>query len=194
MLLADCTWWQRRDTVSLAMVKKRKKTYGCRWHARAAADSARCQYCRSARPGTRGWARCCSACLGGRPAATGRRRCGCSPCWLRGARVCTPWTWPGSPWPPSLSAGECIHCCWPGRLKWQASSSSVLLYIHRDHKDYKGQEGQDGHLDLHTTSELWSRCSSPIHCCFTSTETMRTIRDGVPKMAISEPVRTSSLH
>ena len=49
------------------------------------------------------------------------------------------------------------------------SSSSVLLYVHRDHKDYEdyedyedhkdyeGWEAQDGHLDFHTAPEQVSK-------------------------------------
>ena len=54
----------------------------------------------------------------------------------------------GSPGrPPRLS-----HSFWALRYY---SSSSVLLYIHRDHKDYEGRGAQDVHLDFHTAPELW---------------------------------------
>ena len=36
----------------------------------------------------------------------------------------------------------------------RSSSSSVLLYVHRDHKDYQGREAQDGHLEFHTAPEV----------------------------------------
>ena len=59
--------------------------------------------------------------------------------------------------------------------------SSVLLYVHRDHKDYKGRGAQDGHLDFHTAPEFWPI----VQCCFTSTETVGTIRDEEPKTSTS---------
>ena len=60
--------------------------------------------------------------------------------------------------------------------------SSVLLYVHRDHKDCLGRGAQDGHLDFHTVPEIFSEFRL---CCFTSTETIRTIRDGEPRTATS---------
>ena len=45
---------------------------------------------------------------------------------------------------------------------------SVLLYVHGDSTDYHlGRGAQGTHLVFHT-----------VQCCFTSTELMRTIRDG----------------
>ena len=43
-----------------------------------------------------------------------------------------------------------------GYWTWAAgrSSSSVLLYVHRDRTDCSGREAQDGHLDFHTAPEL----------------------------------------
>ena len=35
------------------------------------------------------------------------------------------------------------------------SSSSVLLYVHRDHKDYYGRWAKDVHLDFLIAPELW---------------------------------------
>ena len=34
------------------------------------------------------------------------------------------------------------------------SSSSVLLYVHRNHKAYWGRVAQDGHFDFHTAHEF----------------------------------------
>ena len=50
----------------------------------------------------------------------------------------------------------------------------MQLYPHRDRTDYQGCGALDGHLDFHT-----------VQCCFTSTETIRTIRDGEPRTATS---------
>ena len=63
---------------------------------------------------------------------------------------------------------------------WQFSS--VLLYVHRDRTDCSGRGAQDGHLHFHTAPEL---CLNFFRCCFTSTETRRTIRDGQPRTATS---------
>ena len=57
-------------------------------------------------------------------------------------------------------SGTCLNVC------------PMLLYVHRDRTDHKGQGDQDVHLDFHTAPEL--RCC--VQCCFTSTETARTIR------------------
>ena len=76
--------------------------------------------------------------------------------------------------PPRLS-----HSFWALTL----CSSSVLLYIHRDHKDYLGQGAQDSHLYFHTASELWHYVQ--VQCCFTSTETIKTIWDREPRTATS---------
>ena len=46
----------------------------------------------------------------------------------------------------------------------------MLLYVHRDRTDYQGRP-----LHFHTAPE----------CCFTSTEIVRTIRDGEPRTATS---------
>ena len=54
----------------------------------------------------------------------------------------------------------------------------MLLYDHRDHKDYYGLGAQDGYLDFHTVPEL-------LHCCFTTTDTGRIIRDEEPLTATS---------
>ena len=53
----------------------------------------------------------------------------------------------------------------------------MLLYVHRDDKDYQGRGAQDGHLDFHTAPELRPELVQ-VQCCFTSTETIRTTRDG----------------
>ena len=42
--------------------------------------------------------------------------------------------------------------------------------VHRDLKDYQGRGAQDVHLDFHI--------DITVQCCFTSTEAIRTIRDG----------------
>ena len=41
------------------------------------------------------------------------------------------------------------------------SSSSTLLYFHRDHKDCYGRGDQNGHLDFHTAPELCG-CSNSV--------------------------------
>ena len=64
-----------------------------------------------------------------------------------------------------------------------ASASSMLLYVHGGHKDYQGRGAQDGHLDFHTV--LSSEVVLFVQCCFTFTETIRTIRDGEPRMSTS---------
>ena len=69
----------------------------------------------------------------------------------------------------------------PPRLS-HSSWASILLYVHRDHKDYQGSGAQDVHLDFHTLSSEHKRF---VQCCFTSTETIRTIRDGEPRTATS---------
>ena len=38
------------------------------------------------------------------------------------------------------------------------SSSSMLLYVHRDHKDHWRRGAQDGHPDFYAASELWPHC------------------------------------
>ena len=51
---------------------------------------------------------------------------------------------------------------------------------------YQGWGAQDVHLDFHTAPELCflqDLCS--VQCSFTSAETIRTIRDGEPRMATS---------
>ena len=55
----------------------------------------------------------------------------------------------------------------------------MLLYVHRDRTDYLGLGAQDGHLDFHTAPDL------QVQGCFTSTETIRIIRDGEPRTATS---------
>ena len=74
----------------------------------------------------------------------------------------------------------------PGRPPWLSHSPwalvvpcSLLLYVHRDHKDSQGWGAQDCHLDFHTAPELWWFL---VHCCFMSIETIRTIRDGEPRL------------
>ena len=63
----------------------------------------------------------------------------------------------------------------------------MLLYVHRDHKDCYGRGPQDNHPDLHTAPELCAKVPFRlVQCCFTSTETMGTIRDGESKAATSE--------
>ena len=47
--------------------------------------------------------------------------------------------------PPQLS-----HSSWAPSV-----SGSLLLNSHRNHKNYSGQGVQHGHLDFHTTLELW---------------------------------------
>ena len=55
--------------------------------------------------------------------------------------------------------------------------SFMVLHVHRD-------RAQDGHLDFHT-----------VQCCFTSTETVGTIRDGEPRTITStftQPLSSAS--
>ena len=59
-------------------------------------------------------------------------------------------------------------------------SVSVLLYVHGDHKAYQGRGSRDGHLDFQTMCYM-ILCS----VILTSTETIRTVRDGDPRTAIS---------
>ena len=60
----------------------------------------------------------------------------------------------------------------------------MLHYVQRDHKDYLGRKAQSFHLHLYTAPELCHTCRSIQHC-FTFTETIRTIRDGDPRMSTS---------
>jgi len=41
----------------------------------------------------------------------------------------------------------CQHRICLSMLRKLASSSSMLLYVHRDYNDYYGREALDGHLD-----------------------------------------------
>ena len=62
---------------------------------------------------------------------------------------------------------------WPHWLRFTSTETVGLL----------GTEAQDGHLDFHTAPELWGM--KFMKCCFTSTETVRTIMDGEPRTATS---------
>ena len=53
----------------------------------------------------------------------------------------------------------------------------VALRPFRDYRDCQGREAQYGHLDFHTSPELWKSDISQAQRCFTSTETVRSIRD-----------------
>ena len=64
------------------------------------------------------------------------------------------------------------------RLK---TADSVMGYVHRNHEAYRGRGAQGGHLDFHTASELWAL---PLPF-FTSTETIRHLRDEEPWTATS---------
>ena len=66
----------------------------------------------------------------------------------------------------------------------------MLLYVHRDYKDYYGCI-RDGEPRTATTTFTHSFLSSEtlfkfsvvqVQCCFTSTETIRTTRDGEPRI------------
>ena len=50
---------------------------------------------------------------------------------------------------------------------------SVLLYVHRDHKDYY----RDGEPRTATSTSTQLLSSVHVQCCFTSTETIRTVRE-----------------
>ena len=73
----------------------------------------------------------------------------------------------------------------------KGSSSSLLLYVHRDHKDYEGRGAQDGHLDFHVARSL--NCGLLLlSWCFTSTETVRRMEAGeegdyIPIATLSPP-------
>ena len=79
---------------------------------------------------------------------------------------------------------------WPVTCRYVLNHSSLqfrsgfFTSTYRDHNDYEGRAAQDGHLDFHTAPELWMDCSF-VQCCFTSTETIRTIGDGEPRTATS---------
>ena len=70
----------------------------------------------------------------------------------------------------------------------------MLRYVHRDRTDCDGRGGEDGHLDFHNVAFHPQRpygllgTGSPgrpprlSQCCFTSTEAIRIIGDGEPRM------------
>ena len=57
--------------------------------------------------------------------------------------------------------------------------------VHRNHKDSLGLGAQDVHLDFHTAPELWPLGYRSFSICFTSTETIRTIRYRKPRTSNS---------
>ena len=59
----------------------------------------------------------------------------------------------------------------------------MLLYVHRNRTDYYGRGVQDRHLDFLLVSE--SSMFFQVQCCFTPTQSVRTIRDGDPTTATS---------
>ena len=73
------------------------------------------------------------------------------------------------------------------KLGHSLRSSSALLYDHRDRNCLgllgTGSPPQDGHLDFHT--HLLSSADIQVQCCFTSKETVRTVRGGEPRTATS---------
>ena len=76
--------------------------------------------------------------------------------------------------------GLFISCLFSSRSR----SSSMLLYVHRDCTDYYGRGTKDVHLHFHTVLSSDS-LSVQVQCCFTSTETVRTITDGEPRTSTS---------
>ena len=60
----------------------------------------------------------------------------------------------------------------------------MLLYVHGDQKDSQGRGAEDGHLDFHTAMRSEDSLFK-FQCCFTSTETKRTVKDGEPRTATS---------
>ena len=99
----------------------------------------------------------------------------------------------------------------------------MLIYVHRYRTDYWGRGAQNGHLHFHTqllnsvqpcftskettfttteATSTFTQLSSSAkwldQCCFTSTDTVRTIRDGEPsttftQLLSSEPTFSSVL-
>ena len=80
----------------------------------------------------------------------------------------------------------------PRRLKGRPQERYkhvILLFLQTSLYDHRqrpygllGTGAQDGHLDFHTVPEL---CDTTVQCCFTSTETVRTIKDGESRTATS---------
>ena len=61
-----------------------------------------------------------------------------------------------------------------------SSGDSSFTVTLRPQKPWLSQMGSpDYHLDFHTAPELWWFL---VHCCFMSIETIRTIRDGEPRL------------
>ena len=59
----------------------------------------------------------------------------------------------------------------------------MLLYVHRSHKDHF-RDGEPRTATA-TFTQLQTSDTEQVQCCFTSTETIRTIRDGEPRTATS---------
>ena len=55
----------------------------------------------------------------------------------------------------------------------------MLLYVHRGHRDGEPR------MVTQTFTLLLRYCDATVQCCFTSTETIRTVRDGEPRTATS---------
>ena len=54
---------------------------------------------------------------------------------------------------PFTARGSLRLCSMLNPALYTVSSSSMVLYVHRDHTDYSGRAVQDGHLDFHTAPE-----------------------------------------
>ena len=62
----------------------------------------------------------------------------------------------------------------------KSSIRLMLLYVHRDRTNYKGREARTA-----TSTFTQLLISFQVQCCFTSTETTRTVRDGEPRTSTS---------
>ena len=87
---------------------------------------------------------------------------------------------------PGLTPGALRAWLWRNAQKdalMNVVQSSLLLYVHRDRRDYWGREGLGRPPRLSHSS--WPLCCPLVQCCFTSTETVRTVRDGEPRTSTS---------
>ena len=65
----------------------------------------------------------------------------------------------------------------PPRLSHSSCSSAVLLYVHRNNTDYLGYMGAQDVLLEFAQFLISDLTTVQVQCCFTSTETIRTIWD-----------------
>ena len=54
----------------------------------------------------------------------------------------------------------------------------MLLYFHRDRKDFSVRDREWPRTTASTFTQLLGSDTLSVQCCFTSTETVMTIRDG----------------